>query len=243
MENQKNSKGVIALLVVIIVILAVSCILFATGTISFNNNSTNNRDLRNGDTVDTTNNNTKELTEEEATTIVKNIFTNSTVQYLVDHISVTYCKTESTNVSEKELGLDYQWNGYHKCTDFNSYEQLTNYFKQYVTEDYFNSLLLKENYLKQKNTLANGTEMYNYYEKDGNLYAANTGKGGNMNKYKFLDTETVYKIDSFNNNQITATITAKWEDPNGSMYSESEKMTITNDNGNWKVSSYESSEL
>ncbi|MEE3342645.1 MAG: hypothetical protein VZS44_00975 [Bacilli bacterium] len=183
------------------------------------------------------------MTEEEATTIVKNIFTNSTVQYLVDHIAVTYCKTEATSISEKELGLDYQWNGYHKCTDFNSYEQLTNYFKQYVTEDYFNSLLLKENYLKQKNTLANGTEMYNYYEKDGNLYAASTGKGSNVNKDNFLDNETVYKIDSFDDNKITATITAKWEDPSGTKYSELEKMTIINEDGNWKVSSYESTQI
>ena len=38
MENQKNNKGVIALLIVIIVILSALCILFATGTISFNSN-------------------------------------------------------------------------------------------------------------------------------------------------------------------------------------------------------------
>ena len=85
--------------------------------------------------------------------------------------------------------------------------------------------------------------MYNYYEKDGNLYAASTGKGSNVNKYKFLDNETVYKIDSFDNNQITATITAKWENVSGNKYSELEKMTITNDNGNWKVSSYESTQI
>ena len=41
MENQKNNKGVITLLVVIIVILSVLCILFATGTISFNTNKVN----------------------------------------------------------------------------------------------------------------------------------------------------------------------------------------------------------
>ena len=35
MENQKNNKGVIVLLVVIIVILSVLCILFATRTIDF----------------------------------------------------------------------------------------------------------------------------------------------------------------------------------------------------------------
>ena len=38
MENQRNNKGVIALLIIIIVILAALCILLATGTISFKSN-------------------------------------------------------------------------------------------------------------------------------------------------------------------------------------------------------------
>lgn len=38
MENQKNNRGVIALLIVIIVILSVLCVLFATETISFKYN-------------------------------------------------------------------------------------------------------------------------------------------------------------------------------------------------------------
>lgn len=42
MENQKNNKGVIALLIVIIVILLTLCILFATGKISFNSNDVDN---------------------------------------------------------------------------------------------------------------------------------------------------------------------------------------------------------
>lgn len=42
MENQKNNKGVIALLIVIILILLVLCILFATGTITFKSNDVEN---------------------------------------------------------------------------------------------------------------------------------------------------------------------------------------------------------
>ncbi len=37
MEQEKNNKGVIALFVVLVIILAVLCVLFATGTISFKN--------------------------------------------------------------------------------------------------------------------------------------------------------------------------------------------------------------
>ena len=44
MENQNNNKGVIILLIVIIVILLTLCVLFATGTISFNSNKVNNND-------------------------------------------------------------------------------------------------------------------------------------------------------------------------------------------------------
>ena len=45
MENQKNNKGVIALLIVIIVILSALCILFATGTIILNTNKVNDNDI------------------------------------------------------------------------------------------------------------------------------------------------------------------------------------------------------
>ena len=45
MENQKNNKGVIAILIVIIVILSTLCILFATGTISLKSNDVDNNEI------------------------------------------------------------------------------------------------------------------------------------------------------------------------------------------------------
>lgn len=48
MENQKNSKGLVALLAVLVVVLGALCILFATGTISLNNKATTNDDLNTG---------------------------------------------------------------------------------------------------------------------------------------------------------------------------------------------------
>lgn len=171
---------------------------------------------------------------EEAITIVENIFTNDTIQYLIDNISVTYCGS-GENIGEEELGLDYNWNGYYKCTNFNSYEELTNYFKQYVTESYFNILLNKQSYLKEQQS--NG--YYNYYEKDGNLYAANTGKGSNVQKYKLLNDKITYEIEELSDDEIVALITAKWENASGSLYSEKGRITIAYDNGNWKVRNYE----
>ena len=60
MENQKNNKGVIALLIVIIVILSVLCVLFATGTISFNSNDVDNNNVN-----ENINNNNVENDDEE----------------------------------------------------------------------------------------------------------------------------------------------------------------------------------
>ena len=55
MENKNNNKVVIALLIVIIIILSALCVLFATGTISFNLNKTNGND-----TNENVNNNNKQ---------------------------------------------------------------------------------------------------------------------------------------------------------------------------------------
>ena len=57
MENQKNNKGVIALLIVIIVILSALCVLLATGTISFNSNKVNENDINNSENADNNSNN------------------------------------------------------------------------------------------------------------------------------------------------------------------------------------------
>ena len=64
MENQKNNKGVITLLVVIIVILSVLCILFATGTISFNTNKVNDNNT-NENVTDKDQNNQEENNNEK----------------------------------------------------------------------------------------------------------------------------------------------------------------------------------
>ena len=66
MENQKNNRGVIALLIVIIVILSALCILLATETISFKSNDVDNNEINqdvneNNNKNDLENNNRKYL--------------------------------------------------------------------------------------------------------------------------------------------------------------------------------------
>ena len=244
--EKKNNKGLIMLLIAIIVILSILCIFFAIVTINLNTNKENNNTnenriiTENSNIINTTNNIINNSQYENEINIIKEIFSNNTVQYLVDHVSVLYCKTEGNIINEEELGLNYKWNGYYKCSNFNSYEEITNHFKTYVTEEFFNTLLSSQPYLRQTTTLADNTTMYNYYEKDGILYAAMTGKGSNLNKWNFLKDESIYTIESVDNDKIIATIDAKWLNYSQTEYTEKVKISIKKDINNvWKVDSYE----
>ena len=72
MENQKNSKGVITLLVIIIIILLALVILMATGTINFKSTTTTNNQQSSSnnnvnDTQDTSNEDTTNTSTDEFT--------------------------------------------------------------------------------------------------------------------------------------------------------------------------------
>jgi len=69
-ENQKNNKGVITLLIVIIVILSVLCVLLATGTISFKSNEVNTNKPNDNITDNVTDNN--ELTNNDGNESTEN---------------------------------------------------------------------------------------------------------------------------------------------------------------------------
>jgi len=101
---EKNNKGIIALLVVLVIILSVLCVLFATNTISFNSNSVNNNNQfneniteNNNTTEDTTNNNTSN----------DNQVSSSWVNYLLSrHI----LEAKVTRVRSKKLGDSEDYN-------------------------------------------------------------------------------------------------------------------------------------
>ena len=102
MEQEKNNKGVIAILVAIIVILAALCTLFVTGTISLKSNNSNNNTSENNEINDTdndtnndenqqvNNNNTSNETDNRANeNINRIIFTYSTDKDLTYDFQVT----------------------------------------------------------------------------------------------------------------------------------------------------------
>lgn len=239
---EKKNNMVIWLLLVIIAILVVLCVLFATNKITINSSNNNNKNILN----DTKNNNTSEndnvdskLNNNEAEAIVKSLFTEETVRAVFDNPQIPNCKTETKLYSEKELGLNYDGNGFYKATNFNSYEEYINNIKSYFTNEYFTKNIENKKTIASKTTtLSNGTVMYNFYEKDGALYCTNTGKGTDTSKANFKEIN--YNITNINNNEIDASIDASWY---GYNYSEGaqEKINIkiVKENDNWKISSYE----
>ena len=75
MEKQNNNKGVIALLILIIVILGTLCVLFATGTISFNANKANDSDVNENinDSNQTNSNNNIEANTSSTNDVLKKL--------------------------------------------------------------------------------------------------------------------------------------------------------------------------
>lgn len=237
---EKKNNMVIWLLLVIIAILVVLCVLFATNKITINSSNNSNKNTLN----DTNNNNdntnvNNKLNNSEAEAVVKNLFTNETVRWVYDNSQVTNCKRDdSKTYTEKELGLDYTWGGYYKATDFSTYKDYLNNIKQYFTDEYYKKEIEDTGKIKQKIEQPDGTILYYYYEKDGALYCANTNKGGNGVKASIKEAE--YNITNITSDEIDASVDASWY---GFNYSEGaqEKINIkiVKENDSWKISSYE----
>lgn len=227
-QKQKSNPVLIVLMFVAIIGGAVYF-----GYNKFYANSSSNIGKQNTGTTVTDNTNEK-MQNDEAVKIVKDLFSNTTVQYLTDLPSVTYCKTEEKVYTEEELEIESKWNGYHKCTDYKSYEELSNYFKSFFTEEFYNKDIANKGAVPEKNSEG----LYNYYEKDGELYAAITGKAGNLNKSKFLDEKTQYDITNLSSDNISSTINAKWENADGGEYSETIEISLKKINDKWLIDSY-----
>ena len=179
------------------------------------------------------------LTNEEAVVAVKELFNNDVVRWMYDQQGANFCKTDRKQITPKDLGLNYEGTGFEKCTEYNSYEEMTKVIKKYFTEKYYDELLSNRPFLSYSTTVPSGKVYYNYYEKDGNLYAANTGKGGNMNKSTLVNDATTYEITGIEDNQINALVNAKWLDIDNNDYLEKIKLTIKKEENTWKIDSYE----
>lgn len=226
MEQEKNNnKGVIVLLVVIIVILALLCILFATGTISLKSNSVDNNQNSNG----ITDNKNNLITNNEAESILKNLY-NDAVRHIYNE-GVSYCGTYATgdNVTLSLNGFSYT-----KSATFNSFAELENYLKGYMTE----SLLASSNY--NKSTTFEGTTINSYYEKDGSLYCNGWNKGGNMSLANYLVNESTFTASNITENSFDGVINAVYSDfDNNNKTTKSIKVSVVKENNSWLLNTYE----
>lgn len=179
------------------------------------------------------------LTNEEAVAVVKELFNNSVVRWMFDDNGSIFCKTESESLSARELGLNRENDRYQKCLDYNSYDEITNKIKRYFTDEYYGTLLKSRPFLAYSSASTDGTTMYNYYEKNGNLYAIVTYKGSNLNKASELNDDNTYEITKIAENEISAKVNAKWLDVDNNNYVENIKLSLQKEDGKWKINSYE----
>jgi hypothetical protein len=224
MKQEKNNKGVVALLVVIIVFLLALVILLATGTVSFRFNSVDNNQNSNGIT-----DNNNLITNNEAESILKNLY-NDAVRHIYNE-GVSYCGTYATgdNVTLSLNGFSYT-----KSATFNNFAELENYLKGYMTD----SLLASSNY--NKSTTFEGTTINSYYEKDGSLYCNGWNKGGNMSLANYLVNESTFTASNITENSFDGVINAVYSDfDNNNKTTKSIKVSVVKENNSWLLNTYE----
>ena len=234
---KENNKGVIVLLIVIIVMLVALCVLFATGTISLNVNSTNNNESSNNQqninydkTID---NATTNKTDYDADAIAKEKMPIAVVIANQTKIGSTYCGNFDYS---DQITVDTDVEYVKVIMDASSKFKTLNELKEYLAKNLSSDLINK--YFKTKEN--------SYLEKDGKLYCQSSHKGI---EWISVANET----DVNGKNPITYTILNKTEnsfdvkiDAKYGLMGEEERnqlvtinATIVKENGNWLVSKYE----
>ena len=199
MENQKNNKGVIALLIVIIVILSALCVLFATGTISLKSNNVDNNETNQNVIDDNNENNISKLdsSKEWVYDANYNLPTNKESYYgYSDHtklisasdLVVPYINIDSDDAKKVNQEI------------YKLYEDLINKFNENLKVEIWFTLVEYKTYANNNiisvviTTESAGTDvpMYNYYTYSFNL---ETGK--------LLLYKEAYKFVELNEDNIT----------------------------------------
>lgn len=150
MDNQKNYKGIITILIIIIVILSAFCILFATGTISFKNNDCDNNNdqlIENNEDLENDNITNEEDLNDET---INNPEENS------NYKSIVLSKAKESFDFDK---LHLEFNGTNTETGEEYYNYVLNikYDGKNVNSSFFND---KENYRIWSNNMASNFKVY-----------------------------------------------------------------------------------
>ena len=215
MENQKNNKTVIVLLIIIIAILSALCVLFATGTISFKSNNTevNNPNQSANKNNDSDQNNNNSETKNIKTEDIKEIFK---VAYDYYESPVVYCgKTESEIV---------EINGVSRkaSTEFTTYDEMLNSLKKYMSIEV----------IAGKSPWSATAKEY-YLEKDGKLYCNETYKG-----YIYNWGNVEIEITNQSTDKVESVATMELIDPENNKTYDKVNITLELKDNNWIITSY-----
>ena len=215
MESQKNTKVVIALLIIIIAILSALCVLFATGTISFKSNDTevnnsNQNDTKNDSLEQNTNNSeAKNITVDN----IKEIFK---VVYNYYALPEVYCgKTESKIV-------EIYGTSRKVSVDFTTYDEMLNSLKKYMSVEV----------IAGKSPWGATAKEY-YLEKDGKLYCEETNKG-----YPYGNGNVEIEITNQSDNKIDCIATMELTDMSNNKTYDKVNITLELKDNNWIITSY-----
>ncbi len=224
--NNKKSNIIIILMAIIIIILLVLCVLFATGTISLNNNSVddNTENKVDNDVLDKKD---MSLTQEEINNY-KNIANQRFEEMLLIAHKANYCG-ETALASEdyfEERGDDY-YRYYIASKDYKTIEELKSYISSILSEDLISKYF---NYER------------GYKEKDGKLYYLSSLKDCG---YDFVYNGVNISNDMIDISDVSGTsfkATLKFKYTVGCTSEEHEltaNMVLTKKGDNYLITSYE----
>ena len=239
MEKEKNNKGLIIVLSILVVLLAVLCVLFATGTISFNfktsdysTNNTENNVTQNNITQNNIENTT--LTNSDAISIIKKLYSKD-VRELYNE-AVAYCGERETGEGS-HLSIDGF--GYTKSKSFKNLKELEEHLKTYMTE----SLLSSSNY--NKSVTLNEKNITSYVEKNGALYCNDWNKGSNMELAYYIENESSFEVNNISETSFEASINAVYYDVDYETNKSASartvkkiKVTVIKENNSWLLDKY-----
>lgn len=139
MEKEKNSKGIIILLVIIIAILVVLCVLFATGTISLKSSTTNNNqqtsennesnEISNSQDNNNSNDNQALESNKNIYSAVLDEYKNAIQESNKNNTDYNYVNENAINHYFSQKGTEYEFNFKYSFYDINkdgNYEMLIN---------------------------------------------------------------------------------------------------------------------
>lgn len=214
MEKKNNSGVLVGLLIGIIIMLVIGIALFATGTIGFKTNTTgDNGQISENDQTDD-NKETKEMTKEEATNILK------TAANKIGKVSngYPYCG-DNMVYDEGDVILGEQNISTHTASkDYKSLNELKGDLKNYMSDELINKYIVDSEYL----------------DKDQKLYCKTYHRGAVL----YDNGKSSYTIEAFTSNEIIAKgVVVTFGE--GYEYKNNVNIEMKKTGNNWQITKYE----